>query len=70
MEERNIELFVDDRGAALRVTWHAEESLVVVSQWRDGRCVASHRLAPPEAARLAELLGQAADGVLPEPDPA
>lgn len=68
-EARQSELFVDDRGAVLRVTWHASEDVMVVSQWRDGRCVASHRLPPAESARLSALLARAAAAALaPTPD--
>lgn len=59
------ELFVDERGAALRVTWHAEPDLVVLSVWRGERCVGTVRLSPDEAGRLARFLD--AVGARPPP---
>lgn len=50
------ELFLDDRGQALRVTWHAEPGMVVLSIWRADECVGTVRLAPDEAHRLAAFL--------------
>lgn len=40
------EIFLDSRGdaRALRVTWHPEAEIVVVSFWRDRTCAASFRL--------------------------
>jgi hypothetical protein len=55
-------LFADARGAGLRVTWHDDADVVVLSLWRDDRCTGTIRLPPAEAARLAgfivEHLGQ------------
>jgi hypothetical protein len=48
-------LFLDDRGA-LRVTWHEDDEMVVLSVWRGAVCKATFRLVPEEAARLAEFL--------------
>ncbi|MDP9071544.1 MAG: hypothetical protein M3N68_09755 [Actinomycetota bacterium] len=53
------ELFVDQRGAALRVTWHAAPGIVVLSIWRVDRCVATVRLEPDEARRLTAFLQEA-----------
>lgn len=47
-----------DGDRALRVSWHAEVGAVVLSSWRDARCVATTRLAPAEAARLIGVLAQ------------
>ena len=58
----------DARGSerALRATWHPEAGCVVLSTWQDGRCTATARLAPGEAAQLvavlAEGLAAATDG--------
>lgn len=55
------EWFADARdGRALRVSWHPEHAMVVLSTWRDGACVASTQLDPLEAARL---IGVLADGL-------
>lgn len=43
-------IFLDARGAdrALRVSWHTEADLVVLSMWRENVCVGSFRLAIDE----------------------
>jgi len=43
-------------GRGLRATWHLDAGLVVLSMWRGPECVATVRLAPREAGRLAALL--------------
>lgn len=53
------ELFLDDRGQALRATWHAEAGLAVLSIWKADECVGTVRLAPEEAHRLAGFLDDA-----------
>jgi hypothetical protein len=52
------EIFLDARGAdrALRVSWHQEAELVVLSLWRDNVCAGSFRLAVDEVPRLIDLL--------------
>jgi len=55
-ERGESELFVDPRGTALRITWHADDAVAVVSLWRDDECLGTVRLPPEEAARLARLL--------------
>lgn len=50
------ELFTDDRGTGLRVTWHPEGQFVVLSIWRDDVCIATFRLAMADAAELATFL--------------
>jgi hypothetical protein len=51
-------IFLDARGGdrALRVSWHAESDLVVLSLWRDNVCAASFRLAVEEVPELIGLL--------------
>jgi hypothetical protein len=51
-------IFLDARGGAraLRVSWHAESDLVVLSLWRDNLCVASFRLSIEEVPDLIEML--------------
>ena len=51
-------IFLDARGdeRALRVSWHSEADLVVISIWRDNVCAASFRLAVEEVPGLIELL--------------
>ena len=51
-------IYLDARGAerALRVSWHQEAGLVVLSLWRDNVCSGSFRLAIDEVPALIELL--------------
>ncbi|MDF1604610.1 hypothetical protein [Nocardioides sp. YIM 152315] len=51
-------IYLDARGAerALRVSWHHESGLVVLSLWRDNVCAGSFRLAIDEVPALIELL--------------
>ena len=51
-------IFLDARGSerALRVSWHSEADLVVLSLWRDNVCAASFRLGIEEVPELVELL--------------
>ena len=46
------ELMVDERGSALRATWHGDEGVLVLSVWHDGECAGSVRLPPDEVAHL------------------
>ena len=59
------QLFLDERGQALRVTWHAEHEVVVLSIWRADECVGTVRLPPREIRRLAAFL----DRSKPAPEP-
>ena len=56
-------VFLDSRGGnrALRVSWHTEVDLVVLSLWRDNVCVGSFRLSVDEVPDLIELLRQGLD---------
>ncbi len=51
-------IFLDTRGGdrALRVSWHSEADVVVLSVWRDNVCTASFRLGVEEVPDLIELL--------------
>jgi hypothetical protein len=53
------DLFLDERGAGLRVTWHPERDLVVLSVWQDDRCVGTFRMAVQDVPRLSGLLAAA-----------
>jgi hypothetical protein len=61
------EVFLDQRGDArsLRLAWHHEADVVVLSLWQADRCSASFRLAlsdvPGFVAALVEGLGAAAN---------
>ena len=48
----------DPRGAdrALRVSWHPEDGFVVLSIWRDDRCVSSARVATEDVPGLVQAL--------------
>ena len=66
-------LFTDERGTGLRVTWHAERGLVVLSLWRDDVCVGTFRMPVADAARLATFLvdhlGRQIGSLDPEQEP-
>jgi hypothetical protein len=51
-------IFIDARGGdrALRVSWHHESGLVVLSLWRDNVCAGSFRLTVDEVPALIEML--------------
>jgi hypothetical protein len=52
-------MFLDERGAGLRVTWHPERDLVVLSVWQDDSCVGTFRMAVEDVPRLTGLLAAA-----------
>jgi hypothetical protein len=58
-----VEYFLDSRGddRALRVRWHHEADVVVLSMWRDAECVASFRLAVEEVPDLIAALREGLD---------
>ncbi|HET8560310.1 MAG TPA: hypothetical protein VFL69_07310 [Marmoricola sp.] len=51
-------LFLDARGdaRALRVRWHQDQDVVVLSMWRGGECVSTFRLAVEEVPDLIAAL--------------
>ncbi len=51
-------VFTDLRGEdrSLRVSWHHESQLIVLSLWRDNLCAGSFRLVADEVPDLIELL--------------
>jgi hypothetical protein len=57
------EIFLDARGGdrALRVSWHQESGLVVLSLWRENVCAGSFRLAVDEVPALIALLRRGLD---------
>ena len=61
------ELFLDDRGEqrTLRLTWHREVDLVVLSLWRGGRCTGTFRLRVSEVPTLIAALQAGLEGDLP-----
>jgi hypothetical protein len=52
-------MFLDERGAGLRVSWHPERDLVVLSVWQDDRCVGTFRMPVQDVPRLSGLLAAA-----------
>ncbi|MGZ5417515.1 MAG: hypothetical protein ACXWDI_10070 [Nocardioides sp.] len=52
------EVFLDQRGdgRALRVSWHPEADLVVLSLWRAGTCAGTFRLPMTEVPDLIDVL--------------
>jgi hypothetical protein len=51
-------IFLDSRGGdrALRVSWHDDSGMVVLSLWRDNVCAGSFRLTVDEVPELIALL--------------
>ncbi len=56
------DVFFDLRGGdrALRVSWHPDDQLVVLSLWRDGTCTATFRM---PAEDVPHLVGALVDGL-------
>jgi hypothetical protein len=50
------DVFVDQRGAGLRVTWHPERDMVVLSVWHEDRCAGTFRMPVQDVPRLSGLL--------------
>ncbi len=52
------EVFLDARGngRAMRLTWHQESELVVLSLWRDGVCASTFRLAKDDVEEFVDAL--------------
>jgi hypothetical protein len=59
------EVFLDARGGgrALRVTWHGEAGVVVLSLWSGGTCTGTFRLRAEEVPDVVDAL-RAADDTL------
>lgn len=58
VERPNGEVFLDARGngRALRLTWHHESDLVVLSLWRDKLCAGTFRLAKGDVSEFIDAL--------------
>ncbi len=56
-------IFLDARGGsrALRVSWHVEDGLVVLSLWRENVCSGSFRLSVDEVPELIATLRSGLD---------
>jgi hypothetical protein len=52
-------MFLDERGTGLRVTWHPERDLVVLSVWQEDSCVGTFRMPVQDIPRLSGLLAAA-----------
>jgi hypothetical protein len=61
-------MFLDERGTALRVTWHPERDLVVLSVWQGDRCVGTFRMPVQDVPRLSGLLAAALGGWVDQAD--
>jgi hypothetical protein len=57
------EIFLDARGddRALRVSWHYDTDLVVLSLWRENVCIGSFRLSVDEVPDLIAMLRSGLD---------
>jgi len=53
------DMFLDERGTGLRVTWHPERDIVVLSVWQDDSCVGTFRMSVQDVPRLSGLLAAA-----------
>jgi hypothetical protein len=53
------DMFLDERGTGLRVTWHPERDLVVLSVWQGDSCVGTFRMLVQDVPRLSGLLAAA-----------
>jgi hypothetical protein len=55
---RRGEVFIDPRGdaRALRVAWHSEADVVVLSLWHGDRCTGTFRLATADVPHLVQVL--------------
>ena len=68
--------FADDRGIErrLKVSWHPERRMLVLSLWHEDTCTATFRLPVADVARLVstlvDALGQAATDAAHPPGPA
>jgi len=60
---RTGSVFLDPRGEdrSLRVTWHQDAQLVVLSLWRDNVCAGTFRLSADEVPDLIALRRQGLD---------
>jgi hypothetical protein len=47
---------VDDRAVGMRITWHPEGRVIVLSIWHGDDCAGTFRLPVADASRLAGLL--------------
>ncbi len=58
VERPNGEVFLDARGngRALRLTWHHESELVVLSLWRETMCAGTFRLARGDVNEFVDAL--------------
>ncbi|MGH3385687.1 MAG: hypothetical protein ACRDO1_14000 [Nocardioidaceae bacterium] len=61
------EVFLDTRGSgrALRVSWHREVGVVVLSLWRGHGCAGTFRLAQQEVPAFVEALVEGLDDAYP-----
>ena len=57
---RRRDILLDERGEgrALRVTWHHEAGVVVLSVWRQDRCSGTVRLAAEDVPALLTVLAE------------
>jgi hypothetical protein len=62
-------VFLDGRGddRALRMSWHTEADLVVLSMWRENVCVGSFRLVAADVPAMIAFLSTGLAEVTPHP---
>lgn len=66
---RRGSVFLDSRGddRALRISWHEESGLVVLSLWRANVCVGTFRLQPEDLPDLIASLAEMQRRTTPRP---
>jgi hypothetical protein len=58
IHRRHVVLDRRGQGRALRVTWHHEASVAVISVWRDDRCSGTVQVAADDIPALIAVLAQ------------
>lgn len=53
---------MDERGTALRLSWHPDETIAVLSLWREDRCIGTFRATPADLAQIVSYLAEALAG--------
>lgn len=49
---------LDARGTGLRMTWHPDEGVAVLSLWREDRCIGTFRAGPTDMAGVISYLSE------------
>lgn len=60
-------ILLDQRGTALRLSWHPAEAVAVLSLWREDRCIGTFRAAPSDMAGIISFLSESLASAAVEP---